>query len=884
LPAQGCVSGEALRCDDGIGCTEDACDAATGCTHVASDAACDDGLDCTAERCDLRLGCVVEADDAVCADEDACTTERCDEAVGCVSEATACRDGVSCTRDRCDPVLGCQFEADDASCDDGDACTAEVCDPELGCRRTRVICDDGIGCTVDRCDAAMGCVHEAVDAVCDDHNACNGRERCSLDADCQAAAAPLSCDDGIACTLDSCDPREGCRHVARSEACQDGVACTLDRCDAARGCVATLDHASCDDHSVCTPVDQCVPGLGCDHPGALRCDDGDRCTLDSCDPTRGCQTAPRVCDDGDACTFDRCDSQQGCQAEVVPRLSCRPVFDVVTPARGATVQSDSPEVLIVGSVVSEDAAIVGLRINGAEVVVGAAGGFQHVTRATVGGNVLVMEATDGRGGVYRRVQTFVWSPRFRRPDLAVPGSGMSDPGLGYYLAQETLDDGDHSLPMDDIGTLVDQLLSDFNIAALLPYDIISVSGFSITNRGVTTGPPTTTLQALSTGIRTRVVFPNVNITLYADGGRFLGTSWGSATASDVTIEGDIVLEVVDGALEPVLNEGTVTVAIHNLGVGFNSGTVNNLAGQVANALISVWTGAIRSAFLVVYQNEVKPAIRTALAGLARSVAIAVPNPGASGEEVDVELITRFSGVQHLDGGVALRLSAGAYSQRQTPYTNDGVAERAGCGAGAHDLRLPQQAPIELSFADDALNQILYAVWNGGFLEFEAPADLIAGLDLPAIADGLQLTISGLLPPVLSDCGDGAALLTLGDLRVEVTLTLFGRTLSLVTHTAFTARVRSQLVGGVARFDFSEVVAVTTEAMARQEVALGLEPWLATVIEEEVVPRIVNDLGGIEVDVPALDLGSGATIEIQDTTLWRDQGNTLLFGNPAGVTQ
>jgi hypothetical protein len=70
-------------------------------------------------------------------------------------------------------------------------------------------CDDGVGCTVDACDALLGCSNTPDDSACNDGNVCNGEETCDPDADCQDGE-PLNCDDGNACTADSCDPETGC--------------------------------------------------------------------------------------------------------------------------------------------------------------------------------------------------------------------------------------------------------------------------------------------------------------------------------------------------------------------------------------------------------------------------------------------------------------------------------------------------------------------------------------------------------------------------------------------------------------------------------------------------------------------------------------------------
>jgi hypothetical protein len=107
-------------------------------------------------------------------------------------------------------------------------------------------CDDGVACTRDVCDqTAGGCVPVPDDAACGDGSACNGAERCDAEAGCLPGEPP-ACDDGIPCTLDSCD-------------------------DAAGGCVHAPADAPCDDGDRCTR-DVCTPGVGCEHPSSGLCD------------------------------------------------------------------------------------------------------------------------------------------------------------------------------------------------------------------------------------------------------------------------------------------------------------------------------------------------------------------------------------------------------------------------------------------------------------------------------------------------------------------------------------------------------------------------------------------------------------------------------------
>jgi hypothetical protein len=108
------------------------------------------------------------------------------------------------------------------------------------------------------------------------------------------------CDDGHACTLDSCVVGNVCDHTPLSERCAAGESCTI-----ARGCISSCaDDADCDDGDYCNGDERCL---------AERCAPG----------------AARDCDDGNACTLDRCDSMLascaydlalGCDAGVSPTL------------------------------------------------------------------------------------------------------------------------------------------------------------------------------------------------------------------------------------------------------------------------------------------------------------------------------------------------------------------------------------------------------------------------------------------------------------------------------------------------------------------------------------------------------------------------------------
>ncbi len=353
----GSCGGAALACDDGLPCTVDTCDSASGCVNLPEDAACDDGSPCTVGACDPTTGCVQEPTAAACDDENPCTESDACVSGSCVGQPTDCNDGVPCTDDSCAPSTGCVSEPTDAACDDGSVCTVEACDPQLGCVvavADGLVCDDGDPCTVEEVCAGGACTPGdnecacAVDSDCDDGNDCNGTFECQADDEgyksCVQVAPAVTCGgaaDPPPCQTEQCDPADGiCKllpvtdgalcpdndpctvdesciagvcFVAKLE-CDDGWPCTDDVCVAGLGCVSTPDDGKCDDEISCT-ADTCDPLFGCRHtPDTGLCDDEVACTLDACDKTVGCVHAPDVhlCSDDVPCTKDSCDATLGC--------------------------------------------------------------------------------------------------------------------------------------------------------------------------------------------------------------------------------------------------------------------------------------------------------------------------------------------------------------------------------------------------------------------------------------------------------------------------------------------------------------------------------------------------------------------------------------------
>lgn len=283
-----------VSCDDGVECTDaDTCSGGA-CAGLPNHASCEDGNFCNGVSTCAAAGCVDGAPPSAPDDpdpSDCWAPGACDEATDSFPDApaalgTGCADGVECTiGDQCDASGTCAGTPNDGECDDGEFCNgAESCDAAAGecVGGAAQVVDDGVGCTVDSCNEATDAVeHTPSDEACDDGAFCTGVETCDAQTDCQPGTAP-STDDGVACTVDLCD--EGANAVTH-----------------------TPDHGACNNGDFCDGPEVCHPTQGCQAGAAPALDDDIHCTVDACDEALDEVThtpTDALCDDGAFCNGD----------------------------------------------------------------------------------------------------------------------------------------------------------------------------------------------------------------------------------------------------------------------------------------------------------------------------------------------------------------------------------------------------------------------------------------------------------------------------------------------------------------------------------------------------------------------------------------------------
>ena len=142
--------------------------------------------------------------------------------------------------------------------DCSDCVTADDCPPsDTSCQGP--VCENG-RCAMAQLPAGSNCTNNRF---------CVGNETCNANGVCQGGT-PRDCDNGIACTVDSCDESaNACVHAADDNACATGNPCRIGRCDPdavgsdQNGCVfenRTGGSVSCGTGACRRIVQECVNG------------------------------------------------------------------------------------------------------------------------------------------------------------------------------------------------------------------------------------------------------------------------------------------------------------------------------------------------------------------------------------------------------------------------------------------------------------------------------------------------------------------------------------------------------------------------------------------------------------------------------------------------
>jgi hypothetical protein len=417
--------------------------------------------------------------------------------------------------------------------------------------------------------------------------------------------------------------------------------------------------------------------------------------------------------------------------------------------------------------ISDTFNVQSVRISGNVATHTGGGVYQGTHDVTWGINFVDVVATDEHGLENSRTCFFLASNRWTPENDAMTGA------VGFKLTQAAVGPGTPG-ELTTLNEILRVVLNSPGLKAMVDAGIPELlnSGScgvwacepDVTyNRGSINWDPVTTLLALiNGGLSLEVRLPNARLTVRACGTACcIGGSTITARVSLIRVNVDISLQLINGVLRAgIIGTPDVSVSTPSLdGSGF--------CGFLVNLIQGFFTGAVRDAIRDALQDFLGSEVGPLLDDLVSSL--------------DISSLGASFDVPRLDGSGNITLSFGTGISSLSITANDralvGIDTRFSASPIAHNrptlgvprrtdailLDLPVGSPrtIGISFYEGALNQVLHALWRGGFVQ--------ANLEL---AENTSVTIDSYLPPVAHIQGNAARLM-LGGVLATVQLPIDG---------------------------------------------------------------------------------------------------------------
>jgi hypothetical protein len=443
--------------------------------------------------------------------------------------------------------------------------------------------------------------------------------------------------------------------------------------------------------------------------------------------------------------------------------------------------------------------VVTLLVNGTTVTPDpVTGGFSARVPLEFGVNLITVEAVDGAGNVADFSGSLMASPVYLPAGALVPNAAVT------RLNEPLRAIGERAAPGVGqwIGSLSGQTLFRDRERVLGR----CVASALVQAESVTFDPPRLVVDAVPTGLQTRLHVPNLRIGISARS--YCGPSY---SASGAVSAQDAVIDV--GLAFSIDQSRAFDVAITNSAVSLHgfSFTIAGIPGAIENSVRSAVRREVESRLAEAVRAGVAGATRQTLSGLSRPIAREMNGRTVTLAALPASLTFDDRGfTAAFDGGVI------AATEPTTPTAPGSIFQPSSALPS-----YPDTAGFYTSINENLINLALFGSWQAGFwnltidqavlaqvgfsLPFPLDASLIAAFFpslRPLIPAGqvvpLALRLEPRMPPVVrvSD-GPGLLRLGLGELDVIVMLDLgagFVPLLAMTTH--FEAAIAPVFVGDV----------------------------------------------------------------------------------------
>ncbi len=592
--------------------------------------------------------------------------------------------------------------------------------------------------------------------------------------------------------------------------------------------------------------------------------------------------------------------------------SVGPMVLITNPPRGATLNGD-PLVHVQGTCIDATSAVKSLTINGQPVTLSNDGTFTYDITSVWGMNPIQWEAHDQWDNISTGVQTYYYSTKWYTSDFNAPKDSEINDAIGIWLSQTVLDSPphDHKAP-HDIATVLEIVLGTIDLSSLLgangiPLNIpiaggIAING-NITIKNVKLGDPATNdgypliaMEVLQGGV-------HVGATIYSFSADIeLDMAIPPIPAAKVTIQ--LTADKIDLGIDIFLSKdpttGKLVSSAQNTTLNFTnlkalpingpfSNAINPILGQIESAILAPLTNLITGILGPTLNSTIGGALGNALGALAINTTIPLGPFIGKGAPANLKLTSDIGTLAfQAKQGIVFGLAASMTAAKTVPHIVLGSIGRAGClvdKAKPEVFNPTEKYGLEVGLADDFVNQLLEAIWNGGLLTLSLDSSVLGNVNLTQYGvSNLSVETDFMLPPILNTCLDGEWLtLQIGDMGIHAVLSFSGTPIDMYAYAMVTAQIKiqavpdpknpgSKAISVVINPDPNslkivlEVTKINSEALPFKDIFVGL----ITGMVPSLVGGMSSGLGAIplpSIDLstlsPAIPAGTTLSIDIQE---------------------
>ncbi len=269
--------------------------------------------------------------------------------------------------------------------------------------------------------------------------------------------------------------------------------------------------------------------------------------------------------------------------------------------------------------------------------------------------------------------------------------------------------------------------------------------------------------------------------------------------------------------------------------------------------------------------------------LALNQELEIPPLIGEGDPVKVKIksevgLLKFYPTKVQNGGMLFGMDASVTSETKVDFKTLGSIARAGClKPGKVEVFNPgQKFPLEIGLADDFVNELLWAIWNGGLLKLAIGEEQLGTVDLSSFGvKDLKVNTDFMLPPVFTSCVAGDTVkLQIGDLHLHAVLSLSGKPVDVWLFVTMQATVEVKAVKnpktGESEIGFAlkEIDFVELEVDKINDEAKNLQGLFVQLIKDVMMPKLMDGLGSSlgSFPLPAIDLSTLSPQVPKDTKL------------------